>query len=60
MMPEAPVTKRGRKPGAAPVETRCTWRLKDGSQCKNTKTEPTLYCKIHGSKQLAISDGGVS
>lgn len=46
-------SRRGRKPGAAPAETRCTWSAAD-KQCKNTKCADTPYCKIHQAKQAAI------
>jgi hypothetical protein len=46
---------RGRKPGAAPEESRCTWKLSTGDQCKNTKLEGGVHCKIHASKAEAIS-----
>lgn len=41
---------RGRRPGAAPDDTRCQWILTDGSQCKNAHTTTTTYCKIHATK----------
>lgn len=41
---------RGRRPGAAPDDTRCQWILTDGTQCKNAHTTTTTYCKIHVSK----------
>lgn len=41
---------RGRRPGAAPDDTRCQWILTDGSQCKNAHTTTTTYCKIHAAK----------
>lgn len=41
---------RGRRPGAAPDEARCQWKLTDGSQCKNAKTTDKGYCKIHAAK----------
>jgi hypothetical protein len=46
---------RGRKPGAAPEESRCIWKLSSGDQCKNTKLEGRTHCKIHTSKADAIS-----
>lgn len=55
-------SRRGRKPGAAPAETRCTWTAAD-KQCKNTKCADTPYCKIHQAKQAAIdaaAGGGVA
>jgi hypothetical protein len=41
---------RGRKPGAAPPGSRCTWSLGDGSQCKNARTDQNSFCKIHLAK----------
>ena len=41
---------RGRRPGAAPDDARCQWKLTDGSQCKNAKTTDKGYCKIHAGK----------
>jgi hypothetical protein len=55
-------TRRGRKPGAAPSDIRCTWMSAD-KQCKNTKCDDTPYCKIHQAKQAAIdaaAGGGAS
>ena len=46
---------RGRKPGAAPEESRCIWKLSSGTQCKNTKLEGYNHCKIHTAKADAIS-----
>ena len=46
-------SRRGRKPGAAPADIRCTWISAD-KQCKNTKCADTPYCKIHQAKQAAI------
>ena len=48
----APTQKdnRGRRPGAAPDDARCQWKLTDGSQCKNAKTTDKGYCKIHAGK----------
>ena len=48
----APAIKdnRGRRPGAAPEDTRCQWKMTDGSQCKNAKTAEKGYCKIHVTK----------
>jgi len=49
---EAPVkeTKRGRRPGAAPPETRCAWKLEEGEQCKNNRHDQNSYCKMHIAK----------
>lgn len=41
---------RGRRPGAAPSEARCHWKLIDGSQCKNAHPTETNYCKMHSGK----------
>ena len=41
---------RGRRPGAAPEESRCQWILTDGTQCKNAHMTATSYCKIHIAK----------
>ena len=46
--------RRGRKPGAAPAESRCEWAASADKQCKNTKCADTPYCKIHQAKQAAI------
>ena len=45
---------RGRRPGAAPDDARCQWKLTDGSQCKNAKTTDKGYCKIHVTKMDLI------
>jgi hypothetical protein len=42
--------KRGRKPGSAPPETRCAWKLESGELCKNNQFESNSYCKMHISK----------
>lgn len=41
---------RGRRPGAAPDDARCQWKLTDGSRCKNAKADEKGYCKIHAAK----------
>ena len=48
----APVkeSKRGRRPGAAPPETRCSWKLEDGELCKNNRHDQNSYCKMHLAK----------
>jgi hypothetical protein len=46
---------RGRKPGAAPAETRCDWTLIAGGQCKNAKIAGSDHCKIHVDKAAAIT-----
>jgi len=51
---------RGRKPGAAPEESRCTWKLITGEQCKNTRLEGKSHCKIHSGKADAISAAAAS
>jgi hypothetical protein len=52
----SPASNRGRKPGAAPAENRCTWKMSDDKQCKNTKSDGSTYCKIHVAKAAAIDD----
>jgi hypothetical protein len=41
---------RGRRPGAASDDTRCQWKLTDGTQCKNAHNTEKVYCKIHSGK----------
>jgi len=41
---------RGRRPGAAPDDARCKWKMSDGTQCKNAHTAEAQYCKIHVGK----------
>ena len=41
---------RGRKPGAAPAESRCNWNAGQESHCKNKRFESNSYCKIHVGK----------
>lgn len=41
---------RGRRPGAAPDDARCKWKMTDGTQCKNAHTAEAVYCKIHAGK----------
>jgi len=53
--PAAPASGRGRKPGAAAAEVRCTWSLSAGGQCKNAKIAGSDHCKIHADKAAAIS-----
>jgi hypothetical protein len=50
--PTQPKSTRGRKPGAAPTETRCAWNKDNGieHQCKNTRHEGNSYCRIHLGK----------
>ena len=45
-----PKAGRGRKPGAAPAESRCNWNAGQESHCKNKRFESNSYCKIHVSK----------
>jgi hypothetical protein len=48
---------RGRRPGAAPEEERCTWILVDKSQCKNARHESHSYCRIHLGKIHLVDPG---
>ena len=41
---------RGRRPGAAPDDARCQWKMADDSQCKNAKAAEKDYCRIHATK----------
>ena len=45
-----PKAGRGRKPGAAPAESRCNWNVGQDSHCKNKRFESNSYCKIHVGK----------
>lgn len=45
-----PKSGRGRKPGAAPAESRCAWNASQDSHCKNKRFESNSYCKIHVGK----------
>lgn len=50
--------KRGRKPGTPPSDDkRCTWILRDNSQCKNSRVGEGAFCKMHEPKHTLI-DGG--
>ena len=51
VLPEVPAKKsnRGRRPGAASVEDRCSWVFTGGEQCKNTKKDGS-HCKMHIKK----------
>jgi hypothetical protein len=49
-MVTAPAAGRGRRPGAASDDTRCQWKLTDGSRCKNAHNTEKIYCKIHSGK----------
>jgi hypothetical protein len=51
--------KRGRKPGAAPAESRCAW-TSAGAQCKNKKVGEEGYCRIHAPKSYLIDLSGGS
>ena len=57
--PAAPaaVGTRGRKPGAAPTEIRCTWPLPSGETCKNKRLDGKEYCGLHQSKVAQIDLG---
>jgi len=48
--------RRGRRPGAADNENRCSWILADKSQCKNSQQDSTHYCKIHLPKVHLLGD----
>lgn len=48
---------RGRKPGAAPAEIRCTWPLLSGESCKNKRLDGKEYCGLHLSKVAQIDLG---
>lgn len=49
-MNSLPVSKRGRKPGAAPIDARCAWVSPNGSQCKNHRADNSTACGIHVNK----------
>ena len=51
---------RGRKPGAAAPEVRCSWTMKGGDKCKNGKIESSVYCKIHETRAAAIAAAAIS
>lgn len=53
--PASPKSGRGRRPGAAPAEQRCNWKMGEESQCKNAKTEKSDFCKLHMSKAALVS-----
>jgi hypothetical protein len=53
--PTQPKSKRGRRPGAASEEARCTWQLHNKGQCKNAKQDGSDYCKMHVSKAALIA-----
>jgi hypothetical protein len=50
-----PKSTRGRKPGAATNESRCTWKRTDGTCCKNGHTADSMFCKIHAPKAHLIT-----
>ena len=52
-----PKSTRGRKPGAAPAETRCAWNAGTDHHCKNTRHEGNSYCRIHLGKVHLIDPG---
>ena len=52
-----PKSTRGRKPGAAPLETRCAWNVGMESHCKNNRKGENSYCQIHLGKVHLIDDG---
>jgi len=47
---ESKESKRGRRPGAAIADLRCSWMMADSSQCKNKKQDDSSFCKIHIGK----------
>lgn len=55
--PVATTGMRGRKPGAAPAEIRCTWPLPSGESCKNKRLDGKEYCGLHQSKVTQIDLG---
>jgi hypothetical protein len=56
--PASPKSGRGRRPGAAPTEQRCSWKMADDAQCKNAKTAQTEFCKLHVSKASLVTSAG--
>jgi len=52
---EQPKSKRGRRPGAASDDVRCTWGVLNKGRCKNTKQEGSDYCKMHVTKAALIA-----
>ena len=55
-----PKAGRGRKPGAAPAESRCNWNAGQESHCKNKRFESNSYCKIHVSKIHLVDPSAAS
>jgi hypothetical protein len=53
--PSQSKSKRGRRPGAASEEARCTWQLHNKGQCKNAKQDGSDYCKMHVAKAALIA-----
>jgi hypothetical protein len=53
--PPQPKSTRGRKPGAATEESRCTWKRTNGTCCKNGRAESSAFCKIHMTKAHLIT-----
>jgi hypothetical protein len=51
---------RGRKPGAAPAESRCAWNAGQESHCKNKRFESNSYCKIHVGKIHLVDPSAAS
>lgn len=54
--PEQPKSKRGRRPGAASEDVRCSWSLHNKGKCKNTKQDGSEYCKMHVTKAALIAE----
>jgi hypothetical protein len=50
-------SKRGRKPGAAPAETRCQWSMADNTLCKNNRHDGNSFCRMHMAKVHLIDPG---
>lgn len=55
-----PKAGRGRKPGAAPAESRCAWNAGQESHCKNKRFESNSYCKIHVGKIHLVDPSAAS
>ena len=52
-----PSQSRGRKPGAAAEEIRCSWKPTEARWCKNGRAPESVYCRIHiGKAHLLSSD----
>ena len=52
-------SNRGRRPGAAAIESRCQWNVGSESQCKNNKKDANSYCGMHLGK-IHLIDPAVS